>query len=220
MPVKIRLARRGRKKRPYYHIVVADSRAPRDGKFIENIGFYNPMTVPASIDLDRDKAYEWISKGAQPTDTARAILKFKGVYFKKHLMRGVAKGALTEEKANEMYEAWIAEKEAKVEARKADTARERENFWKMVSGEIKPPKKVANEEAAEAFRETEEEGEAAEANAEAPAEETAVEAEAPAEEAAPEAEAPAEEATAEAEAPAEEAAPEAEAPAEDTKEEE
>ena len=211
MPVKIRLARRGRKKRPYYHIVVADSRAPRDGKFIESIGFYNPMTVPASIDLDRDKAYDWITKGAQPTDTARAILKFKGVYYKKHLMRGVSKGALTEEKANEMYEAWIADKEAKVAARKAETEKERENFWKMVSGEIKPPKKVANEEAAEAFRESGEEGEA-EASAEEPAaEEPAAEAEAPA----AEAEAPAEEPAAEAEAPAEEPAAEAEAPAEE-----
>ena len=211
MPVKIRLARRGRKKRPYYHIVVADARAPRDGKFIENIGFYNPMTVPASIELDRDKAYDWITKGAQPTDTARAILKFKGVYYKKHLMRGVAKGALTEEKATEMYEAWIAEKEAKVAARKADTEKERENFWKMVSGEIKPPKKVASDEAAEAFRESEdEEGaeDAPAAEAEAPAEET------PAEEPAAEAEAPAEE------TPAEEPAAEAEAPAEDAKEEE
>ena len=90
MSVKIRLARRGRTKKPYYHIVIADARAPRDGKFIEQIGYYNPMTVPASIDLDRDKAYDWLMKGAQPTNTVRAILKFKGVYYRKHLMRGVA----------------------------------------------------------------------------------------------------------------------------------
>ncbi|MBT8191671.1 MAG: 30S ribosomal protein S16 [Bacteroidia bacterium] len=152
MPVKIRLARRGRKKRPYYHIVVADARAPRDGKFIENIGFYNPMTVPATIELDRDKAFSWISKGAQPTDTTRAILKFKGVYYKKHLMRGVAKGALTEEKAEQMYQDWISNKEAKVAARREDTIRAREEFWKMVSGEIKPRKKPVDTEAAEAFR--------------------------------------------------------------------
>ena len=79
MPVKIRLQRRGRRKQPFYHIVVADGRAPRDGRFIEKIGIYNPMTVPATIDLDRDRAYDWLMKGAQPTDTARAILRFKGV---------------------------------------------------------------------------------------------------------------------------------------------
>lgn len=171
MPVKIRLARRGRKKRPYYHIVIADARAPRDGKFIENIGFYNPMTVPATIDLDREKAYDWLSKGAQPTHTARAILKFKGVYYKRHLLRGVEKGALTEEQAEKMYQEWIAEKEAKVEARREDTRRKKEEFYKMLSGEIKPPKKVASTEAAEAFRENE----AGEASEEVPtAEEGAV----------------------------------------------
>lgn len=221
MPVKIRLARRGRKKRPYYHIVVADSRAPRDGKFIENIGFYNPMTVPATIDLDRDKAFEWISKGAQPTDTTRAILKFKGIYYRKHLMRGVAKGALTEEKAQQMYQDWIDSKEAKVAARREDTKRAKEEFWKMVSGEIKPPKKVADTEAAEAFREdsdapadesaepaAEAEAVVEEATAETPAEETPTEAAPP--EVATEAqteESPAEPA---AETPAEEAAAETE----------
>lgn len=243
MPVKIRLARRGRKKRPYYHVVVADARAPRDGKYIEQIGSYNPMTVPASIDLDRDKAYEWLSKGAQPTDTARAILKFKGVYYKRHLMRGVAKGAFSEEKANEMLEAWIAEKEAKVASRKEETTRQREEFWKMVSGEIKPVQKGADKQAGEAFRESgEEETPAVEAEQEAaPQAETSEEAPAPekaaaeetpvAEEAAaepvveeskeePVAEAKVEEATEE--TPAEEtpAAEEAPAAEEDTKEKE
>ena len=222
MPVKIRLARRGRKKRPYYHVVVADARAPRDGKYIENIGAYNPMTVPATIELDREKAYEWLMKGAQPTDTARAILKFKGVYYKKHLMRGVAKGAISEEKANEMLQAWIEDKESKVAARVEESRQKREEFWKMVSGEIKPVAKAADKDAGEAFREEGDaeasaEGEAPTEEAEAPAEEApAAEAEAPAEEApAAEAEAPAEEApAAEAEAPAEEApAAEAEAPA-------
>ena len=86
MPVKIRLARRGRRKQPYYHIIVADARAPRDGKFIEKIGSYNPMTKPATIELDREKAFEWLNKGAQPTDTARAILRFKGVMYKNCLL--------------------------------------------------------------------------------------------------------------------------------------
>ena len=126
MSVKIRLARRGRKKKPYYHIIIADARSPRDGKFIENIGSYNPMTVPASIELDRDKAYDWLMKGAQPTNTVRAILKFQGVYYRKHLMRGVQKGALSEEKAMEMYNEWVEAKEAKIAARKEETKKKKE----------------------------------------------------------------------------------------------
>ena len=94
MSVKIRLQRRGRKKAPFYHIVIADARAPRDGKFIQKIGTYNPMTVPATINLDREEAFDWLMKGAQPTDTARAILRYKGVMYRKHLQRGVSKGAL------------------------------------------------------------------------------------------------------------------------------
>lgn len=120
MAVKIRLQRKGKKKKPFYHIVIADSRAPRDGKFIERIGYYNPLTVPATIELDREKAYEWLQKGAQPTDTVRAILRFKGVYYLRHLMRGVKKGALTEEQANQMYQEWIAAKEAKIAKRAED----------------------------------------------------------------------------------------------------
>ncbi|MBT8232835.1 MAG: 30S ribosomal protein S16 [Saprospiraceae bacterium] len=193
MPVKIRLARRGRKKRPFYHIVIADARAPRDGKFIENIGSYNPMTVPATIELDRDKAFTWINKGAQPTDTVRALLKFKGVYYRKHLMRGVAKGALTEEKAMEMYNEWIELKEAKIADRVEQTKKEREEFWKMVSGEIKPKKKIVDKEAGDAFREGGEEATGEDAPA---TEETPAEAEAPAAEETPtEAEAPAAEET-------------------------
>lgn len=124
MPVKIRLQRKGRKKRPFYQIVAADSRAPRDGRFIERLGTYNPMTKPATIELDRERAFEWLQKGAQPTDTARAILRFKGVFYKKHLMRGVKKGALTMEEADAKYQQWIEEKEAKVAARFAQTAEE------------------------------------------------------------------------------------------------
>ncbi len=111
MAVKIRLQRHGRKKAPFYHIVIADSRSPRDGKFIEKIGTYNPMTSPATIDLDRDSAFEWLQKGAQPTDTAAAILRLKGVMFRKHLQRGVTKGALTADSASEKYNAFIETKE-------------------------------------------------------------------------------------------------------------
>src|SRR5678816_115377 len=99
MSVRIRLQRHGRKQSPLYHIVIADARSPRDGSFIERIGTYNPMTRPATIDIDRMKAFEWLKDGAQPTDTVRAILRFKGVMFYKHLQRGVAKGAMTPEDA-------------------------------------------------------------------------------------------------------------------------
>jgi small subunit ribosomal protein S16 len=116
MSVKIRLQRHGRKQAPYYHIVVADSRAPRDGKFIENIGYYKPQTVPATIELDADKALSWLEKGAQPTDTCRAILSYKGVLYKHHLLAGVRKGALTEEAAMAKFATWTAEKENKVSA--------------------------------------------------------------------------------------------------------
>jgi len=116
MSVKIRLQRHGRKQAPYYHIVVADSRAPRDGKFIENIGYYKPQTVPATIELDSDKALSWLEKGAQPTDTCRAILSYKGVLYKHHLMAGVRKGALTEEAALAKFASWIDEKQNKVSA--------------------------------------------------------------------------------------------------------
>jgi len=157
MAVKIRLQRKGRKKRPFYHIVVADARAPRDGRFIEKLGVYNPMTSPATIDLDRDKAYDWLTKGAQPTDTVRAILRFKGVLYKKHLMRGVKKGALTVEEADAKYKEWIADKESKITARIEQTAAERKSRLEAISGVPAPPppipsvaEEVAAEDAAEA----------------------------------------------------------------------
>lgn len=134
MPVKIRLQRKGRKKRPFYHIVIADSRAPRDGKFIEKIGIYNPMTKPATIELDRDKAYDWLMKGAQPTETARAILRFKGVLYKKHLMQGVKKGALTEEQAQEKLNAWLESKEAKIAARFEQSKKEIDDYNAKIAG--------------------------------------------------------------------------------------
>jgi len=118
MPVKIRLKREGRKKKPFYHIVIADSRAPRDGRFIEKIGYYNPNTNPATIELDFDKALDWLLKGAQPTDTCRAILSYRGVLYKKHLLVGVKKGAFSEEEADRRFEAWIKEKEAKIQAKR------------------------------------------------------------------------------------------------------
>lgn len=211
MPAKIRLARRGRKKRPFYHIVIADVRAPRDGKFIDSIGSYNPMTKPATIDLDRDKAYEWLMKGAQPTDTVNAILRFKGVLYKKHLQRGVAKGALTQEVADQKLQEWIDAKEAKVEARFEETRKEKEAFLKMVSGAAKPAKmKAAAAEDAAAFRADSEEAPAAEV--EAPAVEEAAPVVEAAAEVVEEVAAPAAEVVAEAEAPA---TPEADAPAAD-----
>lgn len=118
MPARIRLARHGRKRHAYYHIVVADSRAPRDGRFIERIGTYNPNTNPATIDLDFDKALSWLQNGAQPSDTVNAILSYKGVLYKKHLLGGVKKGAFDEEEAEKRFEAWLAEKEAKIQAKK------------------------------------------------------------------------------------------------------
>lgn len=126
MPVKIRLTRRGRKKAPFYHIVIADSRAPRDGRFIESIGKYNPTTNPATIELNFDKALDWLQKGAQPTDTCRAILSYKGVMMKKHLLEGVKKGAMTEEQAEEKFQSWLNEKEAKIQA-KIDTLKKGED---------------------------------------------------------------------------------------------
>jgi len=114
MAVKIRLARRGRKKLAMYDIVVADARAPRDGRFIEKLGTYNPNTNPASISLKVDQAVNWVLNGAQPTDTARAILSYKGVMYKKHLQVGVLKGAITQEQADAKFAAWVQEKDQKI----------------------------------------------------------------------------------------------------------
>ncbi len=121
MAVKIRLARHGKKNFAFFHIVVADSRAPRDGRFIERIGSYNPNTNPATIELDNEKALTWLN-GAQPSDTCRRILSYKGVLLKKHLLEGVKKGALTQEVADAKWAAWMAEKESKVSAKKSELA--------------------------------------------------------------------------------------------------
>ena len=117
MAVKIRLQRHGSKKRPFYFIVIADARSPRDGKFIQKLGSYNPLTVPATIQIDRQKALDWLQKGAQPTDTVRRILSFKGVLFLKHLLRGVGLGLFDEATAMEKFTAWSAEHDANVEKR-------------------------------------------------------------------------------------------------------
>ena len=110
MATKIRLQRHGRKKRAFFHIVVADSRAPRDGRFIEKLGSYNPITNPATIELNVDRAAQWLLNGAQPTDTAAAILSYKGAAYKKHLQVGVNKGAITQEEADKRFAAWLEEK--------------------------------------------------------------------------------------------------------------
>ncbi len=146
MAVKIRLQRKGRKKAPIYHIVVADSRSPRDGRYIERLGSYNPLTVPATIDIDSDKAFQWLMNGAQPTDTARAILKYKGIYYRKHLQRGVTKGALTQEKADEMYNVWVEGKNKKVEARVEETRKMVEDRRARIFGTPKERSKKVTEE--------------------------------------------------------------------------
>ncbi len=126
MATKIRLQRHGKKGKPFYYVVVADSRAPRDGKFIERIGSYNPNTNPATIDLNFDKALDWLNKGAQPTDTTRAILSYKGVLYKKHLQGGVKKGAFDEAAAEVKFEEWLKGKEAQIQGKKDGLAQTKE----------------------------------------------------------------------------------------------
>ncbi|MBK9284205.1 MAG: 30S ribosomal protein S16 [Sphingobacteriaceae bacterium] len=118
MAVKIRLQRFGKKDAAFFHVVVSDGRAPRDGKFIEKLGVYNPNTNPATIDINFDSTLNWIMKGAQPTDTCRAILAYKGVMMKKHLLGGVKKGAFTEAQAEEKFAKWLSEKDSKITGKK------------------------------------------------------------------------------------------------------
>ena len=225
MATKIRLQRGGRKARPIYSIVVADARAKRDGRFIEKLGTYNPNTNPATIDLNFDSALAWVMKGAQPTDTARSILSYRGVMMKKHLLEGVRKGALTQEQADAKYDAWLNDKESKIGANvKAIDAKKAadKNARLAAETEVNKARAAAIAAALAPAEEAPAEAAAEEAPAEAAAEEAPAEAaaeEAPAEAAAEEApaeaaaeEAPAEEAPAE-EAPAEEAAEDAPAEA-------
>jgi len=124
MPVKIRLQRHGRKGKPFYWIVAADSRSKRDGKLLEKIGTYNPNTNPAIINLDIDSAVKWLQNGAQPTNTARALLSYKGAMLKNHLAVGVRKGALTEEQAEEKFKTWLDEKEGKISGKEDGLAKD------------------------------------------------------------------------------------------------
>lgn len=124
MAVKIRLQRHGKKDSAFFHVVVADGRAPRDGKFIEKLGTYNPNTNPASIDINFDSTLSWLMKGAQPTDTCRAILSYKGVMLKKHLLEGVKKGALTEAQVEQKFNKWLDEKTGKIVGKKERLSKE------------------------------------------------------------------------------------------------
>lgn len=139
MAVKIRLARKGRKKVAIYHIVVADSRSPRDGRYIEKIGLYSPVTNPAKIELNFDKALGWLQKGALPTDTCRAILSNKGVLLKKHLLEGVKKGAFDEAEADRRFDAWMEQNETKVEAKKSGLEK---SAAEATANRIKAEKKI------------------------------------------------------------------------------
>ena len=172
MATRIRLQRHGRKGRPIFTIVVADSRVKRDGKYIERLGQYNPNTNPATIELNFDSAVNWVMKGAQPSDTARAILRYKGVMMKKHLLDGVRKGAFDEAEAEKRYEAWLEEKVGKIDAKKEGLTKAQE--------EAKAKALEAERAVNEARKAAEAQAEAA-AEAEATAEETTEEA--PAEEA-------------------------------------
>jgi small subunit ribosomal protein S16 len=204
MAVKIRLARKGRKKLAYYHIVVADSRSPRDGRYVEKIGKYNPLTNPATIELDFDKALGWLQNGALPTETCRAILSYKGILMKKHLLDGVKKGAFDDAEATRRFEEWMKLNEAKVEAKKKGLEKSKDDD---LSQSLAAEKKVNEARAAKLARKQ---------AALAAKEEAANQPEAPAEEVAPVAETPV------AEAPVAEApeAPVAETPASEPAQEE
>lgn len=167
MSVKIRLQRRGKKGKPFFWIIAADSRSKRDGKYLEKIGAYNPTTNPATIELDVDMAVKWLQNGAQPTDTAKAILSYKGALLKNHLTGGVRKGALTEEQAEAKFAAWLEEKENKVDAKKESLVKAKADAKAQAQEAEKETNAKREAEAAQAIAEAE----AAEAAANAPAEE-------------------------------------------------
>lgn len=171
MSVKIRLQRHGSKGRPFFHIVVADARARRDGRFIEKLGTYNPITNPATIDLNVDSAVKWLNNGAQPTDTARAILSYKGVLYKKHLQGGVAKGAFDEAEAEKRFGAWLESKEQKVQGKVEGLTKAQADAKKAaLDAEVK-----VNEARVAAAAQLEADAKAAEEAANAPAEEVVAE---------------------------------------------
>ncbi|MBP6001367.1 MAG: 30S ribosomal protein S16 [Flavobacterium sp.] len=220
MSVKIRLQRHGKKGKPFYWVVAADARSKRDGKFLEKIGTYNPNTNPATIELNLESAVQWLHNGAQPTDTAKAILSYKGALLKHHLDGGVRKGALTQEQADAKLAAWLDEKANKVDAKKAGLSKAEEAAKaKALKAEKEANAKriAAQAEAAKVEEVAEEATEETIVEAEAPAEvvETAVE-ETPAVEAVAEEAAPAAEEVVAEEAPAVEEAPAAEESNEET----
>jgi small subunit ribosomal protein S16 len=151
MAVKIRLARKGRKKLAFYHIVVADSRSPRDGRYIEQIGSYNPVTNPATIELNFEKALGWLQNGALPTDTCRAILSYKGVMMKKHLLEGVKKGAFDDAEATRRFDEWMKQNEAKIEAKKSGLEKSQDD---ELSKKLKEEKRVNEARAAKLAKKT------------------------------------------------------------------
>ena len=226
MPVKIRLQRHGKKGNPFYWIVAADARSKRDGRYLEKLGTYNPNTNPATVEVKLDNAVNWLEKGAQPTDTARTLLSYRGVMLKHHLNGGIRKGALSQEEADKKFAAWLEEKEAKIQAKKEGLSQSESELKakrladeKAVSDKRLADAAAAEAEAAaeEATAESTEAEEATPEVAEAPAEQTeavAEQTEAPAEEATTEKEAVAE--AAEQEAKETEAAEEPEASAEQT----
>jgi len=211
MAVKLRLQRKGRRKAPFYHIVAADARAPRDGRYIDKIGTYNPLTVPATIELNREKAYDWLMKGAQPTDTVQAILRFKGVLYQRHLAVGVKKGAMTEEQAETKLNTWIEGKEARIAKRKEETVEKKRQHVAAVDGTMKVKVKPVPVVEAPVVEEVAEE--VAEEAVAAPVVEAAVEEAAPVVEAAVEEAAPVVEAAVKEVEPVEEVAVEEVAPA-------
>jgi small subunit ribosomal protein S16 len=145
MATKIRLQRHGKKGKPFYYIVVADARAPRDGRFIERLGSYNPNTNPATIDINFDKTLDWVNNGAQPTDTCRAILSYKGVLYKKHLEGGLKKGALTEEQVESKFQEWLDQKEGKITGKKTSLVSAKDEARKaaLAAEAIKKEEKAA-----------------------------------------------------------------------------
>jgi small subunit ribosomal protein S16 len=162
MAVKIRLARHGKKNFAFFHIVVADSRAPRDGRYIAKLGTYNPNSNPAVIELDSDGALKWLNNGAQPTDTCRRILSYKGVLLRKHLQEGVKKGAITQEVADQKWSAWVAEKDNKLSSKVSQIAQSSRDAKKAA---VAQEAKVNEARAAELAKRKEEERKAAEAAA-------------------------------------------------------
>ncbi len=166
MPVKIRLQRHGKKGKPFYWIVAADARAKRDGKYLEKLGTYNPNVNPAVIDIDIDGAVKWLDNGAQPTDTARAILSYKGVLYKKHLAGGVKKGAFSAEEAEKKFQEWLDAKASKIEAKAKGLMKAKED----AAAKLLAAEKAINEERAAAAKEAENAAIKAEADAKAAAE--------------------------------------------------